>query len=572
MRPRGAWLLLAVSLGGCDAPPPARFPGANVVLVGIDTLRADHLGCYGYSRPTSPRIDALASEGVVFTTAVASAPWTLPSFASILTGLLPSHHRAGEGTPPYVSALDATHDTLGTVLQRAGYRTASFVSNVWVGRDVGLDRGFDVHAFDPAPSATMDRALVWLSEHSAEPFFLFVHLFDPHAPYTPPPEHARLFSAPGYEGPFRTAFPTVWANGAPVMKVDPTWSAADRARIVDLYDGEIHYADSLVGRLLDTLRALGVTERTIVIVVSDHGEEFFDHGQLGHSHTLYDELLLVPLVIRFPSAQHRGRVTRQVRSMDIFPTILDALGRPLPPGLDATSLMPLVVRHDDGAAPAPAFAEFPSQGPDPGAKALRLPREKIIAFPVTGITSYFDLVHDPGEHRNVAIQHEERVRALSAVLDDELLAPMAGYHLFAFGREAHDLHVRLDCADGFLDAAVVDADAGDRASVAPDGRSLDVDLRLRPHPGPIQAQYLDGVRFRTRGDAAVTVATATLDGEPLALEKIGKPRVVPYAGVPRELRNADFALSFQLVRRHEARPADLGADAVSRLRALGYVQ
>jgi len=332
MRPRGAWLLVALAVAGCDAPAPPRFPRANVVLVGIDTLRADHLGCYGYTRPTSPRIDALASESVVFTTAVASAPWTLPSFASILTGLLPSHHRAGEGTLPYVSALDASHDTLGVVLQRAGYQTASFVSNVWVGKDVGLDRGFDVHAFDPAPSATVERAITWLSARTADPFFLFVHVFDPYAPYTPPPQHARLFTAPEYDGPFRTAFPTVWENGVPVMTVDRKWSAADRAQIVSLYDGEIHYADSLVGRLLDKLRALGMIERTIVIIVSDHGEEFFDHGRLGHSHTLYDELLLVPLVIRFPSASHHGRITRQVRSMDIFPTVLDAVGLPVPPG------------------------------------------------------------------------------------------------------------------------------------------------------------------------------------------------------------------------------------------------
>jgi len=232
-----------------------------------------------------------------------------------------------------------------------------------------------------------------------------------------------------------------------------------------------------------------------------------------------------------------------------------------------------VVRHDDGSSPAaPAFAEFPTQGSDPGAKALRLPREKIIASPAAGFTSYFDLVRDPREHRNVAAQHEERVRALSTVLDDALLASTGGYHLFAFGREAHDLRVRLDCADGFVDAAVVDADDGDRMSIAPDGRSLDVELRLRPHPGPIQAQDLDGVRFRTRADASVTVAAAKLDGKPLAVEKIGEPHVVPYAVVPHELRKADFALSFQLVHRPDARPAELGTDAVSRLRALGYVQ
>jgi arylsulfatase A-like enzyme len=256
-------LVLAVVLAGCGAPPPERVAGANVVLIGIDTLRADHLGCYGYRRPTSPRLDALARQAVLFETAVTQSPWTLPAFASIFTGLLPSSHRAGEGKQLNVSRLDPARETLATILHRAGYRTGSFVSNGYVGRDVGMAEGFDEHREAMQAAGAAAQAVGWLEAHGAERFFVFLHIVDPHQPYAPPAEHAAPFLDPAYTGPIGTSF-----SGF----AQPGWDDADRRRVIDLYDGEVHFADSLVGRVVDTLTTLGVLDRTLVVVTSDHGE------------------------------------------------------------------------------------------------------------------------------------------------------------------------------------------------------------------------------------------------------------------------------------------------------------
>jgi hypothetical protein len=312
-------------------------------------------------------------------------------------------------------------------------------------------------------------------------------------------------------------------------------------------------------------------DETVVAVVSDHGEELFEHRKLGHSHTLFDELLLVPLVIRFPGGRVHGRVPQQVRTMDLFPTLLDAVGLPVPSGLDATTLLPLL--HGRGSPPLPAFAEFVSQGPDPGAKALRLPAEKLIVSPASGLRAYFDLAADPGEQRNVAARHDERVRALAVTLEQELLAPVAGFYVFAVGREAHDVRLRLESDGGFVDVAALHGDEGDRVALSADGRALDVEMHVRPRPSPVAAHDLDGVRFRTRTDATVRLKSATVDGEPVGREVLApEPLVVPYPAAPRDRGARDLILSFQLVRPPERRPATLDAGSVERLRALGYVE
>src|SRR5262249_1626754 len=269
-------LLLVLALG-CGRED---FRDANIVIVGIDTLRADHVGAYGYARPTTPRIDAFSKDAVKFTTAVSQSSWTLPAFASMLTGLLPSYHRAGEGAFPSVSYLDPSVTTLPTVLHEAGFHTASFVSNVWVGAEVGMTQGYDEHKESMLSEEAASNAVKWLGAHRAERLFLFVHIMAPHQPYWPGPEDAAPFIDPAYTGPVGMSF---------IGDVDPKWTDADRRRVVDLYDGDIHFADRLTGQVLDAIAELGLDRKTIVVVIADHGEELFDHGHLSHGNTLYDE-------------------------------------------------------------------------------------------------------------------------------------------------------------------------------------------------------------------------------------------------------------------------------------------
>jgi arylsulfatase A-like enzyme len=580
-RPAALAIVLAALAASCARQED---PSTNLVVIGIDTLRADHVGCYGYRRPTSPHIDALARDGVLFTTAVSQAPWTLPAFASIMTGLLPSHHRAGEGKLPYVSALGPDAETLAATLARQGFVTAGFVSNVWVGADTGLDRGFATHRMSQQPAEAVDRAIAWLGSRPAGRFFLFVHIYDPHAPYTPPDEDVAPFVTAGYEGPFQRQFPTVWKGGVPDMAVDPRWSPADRQRIVDLYDGEIHYADRLVGRLLEALDRLHLADETLVVVVADHGEELFDHRRLGHSHTLYDELLRVPLVLRFPHASLRGRVTRQVRSMDLFPTLLEALRVPVPSGLDGVSLLPLARGEPDAVSPA-AFAESVVQGEDVGAQAIRLQGEKLILFPSQDRSTYYDLSVDPHEQLDLAATKADRVGDLAATLAQALPPLVDGYYLTAIGRHDHDLHLRATCADGFTDVTSLHTEDDDRVTLADDGRTLEIDFHLRPRPSATVRHDLDGVRFRTGGAAPITFAEGTLDGTPLPpapppTELLtgtdptlpGTADVVRYPVLPARLNDADFGVSFQLVRPNTPAAAQLAPGDVERLRALGYAE
>jgi len=581
VRRAASLVFLGAVLAGCGAPPPERVPGANVVVIGIDTLRADHLGCYGYRRPTSPRLDALAREAVLFETAVSPSPWTLPAFASIFTGLLPSSHRAGEGKQLNVSRLDPARATLATVLHEAGWRTGSFVSNGYVGRDVGLAEGFDEHREAMQSAGAAAQAIAWLQAHAQERFFVFLHIVDPHQPYAPPAEDAAPFLDPRYTGPVGASFSGFG---------DPTWSDADRRRVVDLYDGEVHFADGLVGRVLDTLASLGVADRTLVVVVSDHGEELFEHRLIGHGHTLYDELLRVPLIVRWPGGGLHRRVAPQVRAMDVFPTVLDALALPVPDGLDGVSLLPLL--HGGRASPETetAFAEYLIV--DPERKAIRRDGLKLILDPASGAASLFDLRADPTEQRDVASTRPAETAELRARLEHRLRATLEGFHLLVRGgTAAHRVTAQLRTATRFTDVGLYNPEPEDHYTVSPDGRVLDVDLDVaarahRPFFG-VDVDDDDGVHFRTADGADVEVtlradgAPATLalgadgaaaDGAPPWRFAPGDSRLaVPFPAVPAA--SADGALRAALVVVHRPVPplATLDAKTRENLRALGYV-
>jgi arylsulfatase len=339
---------------------PAAAGAPNIVLVTIDTLRADHLDVYGYARPTSPSLAAFAKDGVVFETAISAAPATQLSTASLLTGLWPvSHMESTRDRPDGAAYLRSGFTTLAERLAAAGYATAGFVSNPALRAEEGFAQGFatwdDTSGRAAEAEGVVAPAIAWL-ETAPRPFFLWVHLVDPHHPYDPPelgpwedPSDARAAALR------RTWTSLSFAEQTARMQAVERASDLDpatRAFFVDRYDTEIRHADAGVGRLLAALEERGATRaNTWIAVTADHGEEFLDHGRLLHSHTLYDELLHVPLILRGPATPAGLRVAEQIPSIDLAATLLAAAGQPID-DLDARSLAPFWERP--GSEPARA--------------------------------------------------------------------------------------------------------------------------------------------------------------------------------------------------------------------------
>jgi arylsulfatase A-like enzyme len=405
---------IACSAETPPAPEPAATPRPNLVLVSIDTLRADHVGAYGYPRATTPRIDELAADSLRVATCVAQAPITLASHASILTSLLPLHHGASTARR---TRLAPGVTTLAEVLRAEGYATASWNGGVQLDAAYGLDRGFDVYesarsheAQAPALSGPedrlrfgVDRAIEWLDGIDG-PFFLFLHSYEIHHPYTPDPEFLALFET-DYDGEVPEQVPVELL--VEVNEGRRTLDAADVAQVVRSYDAELRSADAAFGRLVDHLKQRGLYDRTMIVLTSDHGEEFGEHGQVGwHAHTLYEELLRVPLVLKFPGSLHAGLVYETpARGIDVAPTALAALGVEVPPSFSGRVLRP-------GAPPAeapPALSMHDTPLPLP-LWALRVGSWKLRHVPAG--EALYDLAADPAEAANLAAVHPSRAASL----------------------------------------------------------------------------------------------------------------------------------------------------------------
>ncbi len=337
----GLTTLLGLSTFGCGeraAPPPEPF--YNVILISIDTLRADHLGAYGYDRPTTPRVDEFAGEAVRFDQTIAQAPSTLHSHASILSSLIPQHHRASWGAK---TRLDEAAVTLPEVLLEHGYRTAAFTGGGQMAKIFGLDQGFEIYREPGAQhfAGTVRHGIDWMEENGDSPFFLFLHNYEVHHPYEPRDPYSDLLRVP-YEGELGDVITKELLDE--INKGDREIDQADLDHIISRYDAEIRSMDDGFGVLIDHLRKTGLYDRTMIVFTSDHGEEFNEHGFVGwHSHTLYDELLRVPLIIKYPGNGYGGTVVeRQVRSIDIAPTITAFLGLPAPTGCHGVDLTPLI--------------------------------------------------------------------------------------------------------------------------------------------------------------------------------------------------------------------------------------
>jgi arylsulfatase A-like enzyme/Tfp pilus assembly protein PilF len=372
----------------------------NVLVVTLDTLRADHVGSYGYAAAHTPRLDALAKTGLRFARAATVTPLTLPAHASLFTGTFPGHHGVRDNGGYYLAE---GHTTLAEALRARGFRTGGFVSAFVLDSRWGIGQGFDrffdefdlakferaagMDAIQRPGSETVDAALRWLQEEGGRPFFLWVHLYDPHAPYTPPPEFARRHPA--------TA--------------------------VGAYDAEIALADFQLGRLLDALEGDGRLSRTLVAVLADHGEMLGEHGEVTHGFFVYDAAVRIPMVLSGPGVPARV-VEDQVRIVDVMPTLLDLLGIPAPAPVQGTSLTPLArgERLHLMAVSESWFPRFHYGWSE--LQAIQDERYKLIRAPRREL---YDLRRDPGEQANLAASETRQTEALERALA-EMLARVGG--------------------------------------------------------------------------------------------------------------------------------------------------
>ena len=404
------------NLAPAIAVSPGSATGYRVVLFTLDTLRADHVGCYGYKGVETPVLDALAAGGVRFTDVACAAPITLPSHATILTGDYPPVHGVRDnGT----FRLAPRHETLAERLQAEGYATAAFIAAFVLDSRYGLDQGFDVYDDEIAPKyrkpgildaspqrpadAVIDSAEQWLEEHQRskpdQPFFLWIHLFDAHSPYDPPE-------------PFKTRY------------------AANR------YDGEIAYVDQQVGRFLEELRSLKLMDKTLVVVVGDHGEGLGDHSEHQHSMLIYESTMAVPLIFHGPGLIPGGRVVddRVVATVDVAPTILDLLGLPLGQH-DGVSLLRSTTDSDRAV-----YIETLAPKLNHGWSALYGLRRRGDKYIDAPRPEYYDLIADPGELNNLwkkdANEVVELADRLASVIESFPAAGETGAEVVAITAEA----------------------------------------------------------------------------------------------------------------------------------------
>ena len=323
--------------------PHTKRNAPNVLLISVDTLRADHLQVYGYSRKTSPQMDRLARQGVLFERAISQSSWTLPSHASMFSGLYPAQHGC---VFQLTDKLGVSNHTFAERLLNEGYRTMAVTSVVYLSPTYGLDQGFERFVLMDGEIAenVVDKALSLLKKREDRPFFLFVHLFDPHEPYTPPLRYSNYFANSPHKASLSTEKKKYIFDGEVVRISDK-----GMADFIDSYDGEIRYVDDQLARVFSYLRAQGILDSTIVILTSDHGESFGEHNLWGHHSSLYNEQIHVPLILRYPlELKGPQRIAPPVdASVRIMPTVLEMVGI-TDRHLIAGSLLPMIEAQGTG--------------------------------------------------------------------------------------------------------------------------------------------------------------------------------------------------------------------------------
>ena len=458
--------LWSVTSPGNGVSTPSRRV-KHIILLTIDTLRADSLPLYGNTRVQTPTLAELGRQGIVFERALSPSPWTKPSLVSLLTGLSPAVHGSTLEDLAVEAVLPETVLTLAECMRNAGYRTASIGYNPFVPSSSNLKRGFQDCWFFPFPEEATDKpagttehpeatqpviagipkdvlnrqiqaenatdiltrlARTWIADHAREPFFLWIHYYDPHTPYTPPrdcyekltgessPEHqdyagwnALLNKGIG-DFLFRERIPRIRPATAEDRKAIETLRTVlekRRGPIRALYDAEVEYVDQGIGQVVAALHEQGVYDDTLLVITSDHGEEFFEHGGLEHGHTLFQELIHVPLIFKLPGNSTTRRIPERVTNQSIYQTLLDLCALPLPAfGHEVASLRPLWDSTGTPWVPPPCLVADSILYGEPGS-AVVFNDLKYVVRPKSRTETLFDLAADPGETTSLAALDRE---------------------------------------------------------------------------------------------------------------------------------------------------------------------
>ncbi len=385
-----AILILALGFLACGTPTRQR---PNVLIILIDSIRADHLGCMGYHRNTTPTIDSLAREGTLFKACQSQSSWTLPAMTSILSGLNAREHGAGRRYDA-LYGVSTGIPWMPHIFKAEGYETGAFFNVIFMSSDFGFHRGFnhfDCPALGPESSPrnagdTVDAFLHWLQGVPDDtPFFAAVHFFDPHLTYNPSAPFDSLFTDPAYAGEYNNLWGGVSELNAVHFGRD-TIPPEGLFNLMALYDGEIAYTDMQLGRLLDSLSMMGLSGNTLIVVVGDHGEEFLEHGGMDHGRTLYQEICHVPLVFCGPGVPRGEVVQTLVAQLNVLPTVLNLSGTdPAAPSLFSPGFTPV---------PVPAGDVLWREG---DLASLVFDGKKLIWGVDEDFTEQYDLSLDPGE-------------------------------------------------------------------------------------------------------------------------------------------------------------------------------
>lgn len=407
----------ALTVVSCPSRPKAPDRPPNVLFMSLDTLRADHLGIYGYHRDTSPFLDLVAQEGIVFERAIAQSPHTYDSHKSLFQSRYPGR-------------FDDAGTVLADVLRQHGYYTAGFTGGGFVAASFGFDKGFDLYREYPKGLRdSLPDLRSWLVQEAPTraPYFVFLHTYDVHVPYQPLPLFGELYDR-GYAGPVVPELTSIFQRQ--YLGLNPPderflaieWNEADRRRYEALYDSEIRQADAALRGFFNFLGSCPAWdwERDILVIFSDHGEEFWEHGAIGHGMTLHDELIRVPLVIRLPGAEAGGlRIDRTVELMDLGPTILELVGAQPPADFRGASLVPLFRNPEEGKRIDPRNRVAVSLTVKGQFSVIRYPW-KLIQKAEEGTVELFNLAVDPREQHSVSDEHPDIVASLGRILSETL--------------------------------------------------------------------------------------------------------------------------------------------------------
>ncbi|MFQ6082103.1 MAG: sulfatase [Candidatus Aminicenantia bacterium] len=406
----------------------------NVILISIDTLRADHLGCYGYKRETSPNIDRLTSEGVVFTNAFSTTSWTLPAHISLLTSLDTRHHQVNKANP----YLDNSIVTLADILRKNGYFTYGFTGGALVSQRFGFSKGFDFYREFKGSQSIRKSAEVlynnfdkWLEKNKDKKFFLFLHTYQTHEPYySPSPFNSLFFNNKKAKWEKADMRKILFNNEPRQRKRFNNVTSLEKENIIALYDGEIRYTDEcLIKPLIEKLKKFHLYQNTMIILTSDHGEEFFDHRAWLHGHSLYNELIKIPLIVKFPFSKFKNlKLDKFVRIIDIMPTILEEAGIDYSSyELDGLSLISIIKNNEKEERIF--IADVGAEGNPfglPSRIAVNFNRFKLILNndfgkppeyffpcpPPIAKAEFYDLKNDPVEKKNIVHQEKGMVQDL----------------------------------------------------------------------------------------------------------------------------------------------------------------